>query len=162
MKRVMLAVVAALSLVGVGVGLAGTSPDGLPKNTSVFGGGHFVFNTGRNFSLTASKGVGTLQYGVARIRAEVTCLNVSGNAAAVGGIIRDSIEPSIVGDLWYMHLVDNGPPVGQATGGDTVSPIMILEPSADPGGLPKSCPAPDPSQAVYALDAGDILVHSSS
>jgi hypothetical protein len=135
-------------------------PDGLPKGDAVFGGGHFTFISPRSFSLTATDGTGTLQYGVATIRAEITCLNVAGNAGVVGGIIRNSAEASLVGDPVSMYFVDNGPPVSQAVGGDTVSPIFIFGPGDDAGGLPKVCPAVDATQATVALDAGDILVNA--
>jgi hypothetical protein len=135
-------------------------PDGLPKGDAVFGGGHFTFVTPRSFSLTAAGGTGTLQYGLFTIRAEITCLNVAGNAAVAGGIIRESAETSFVGDPVKMYFVDNGPPVNQAVGGDTVSPIFIFGPGDDAGGLPKVCPAVDATQATVALDAGDIVVHA--
>src|SRR5438128_2341829 len=121
-----LVVVAALA--AVGVGYAATSPDGLPRHDSVFGGGHFAFGTGRSFSLTASEGTGTLNYGVARIRAEITCLTVTGNTAVVGGVIRDSTDESFVGDPVLMYFVDNGPPNRTDVGGDTVSPLNVFGP----------------------------------
>jgi len=147
------------ALCTAGIAYAAGLPDGLPKGDTVFGGGHFTFVTGRSFSLSASNGAGTLQYGVATIRAEITCLNVAGNAAVVGGVIRDAADASLVGDPVRMYFVDNGPPVGQDVGGDTVSPIQIFAPGENAGGLPKTCPVVDPTQATLALDAGDVLVH---
>lgn len=42
------------------------------------------------------------------VRGPLTCLNVSGNRAWVGGIIADSSEPSLVGlEMWF-QVQDNG------------------------------------------------------
>jgi hypothetical protein len=175
MKRraVALLVVTALSAAGIAYAAKATptgpsaaamqygASAGLPKGDAVFGGGHFTFISGRSFSVTAAGNTGTLQYGVGTTRAEITCLNVVGNAAVVGGIIRESVNTADIGDLVFMYFVDNGPPVGPAVGGDMVSPLNIVAPGGSAaGGLPKVCPAVDATQATLLLDAGDVFVHA--
>lgn len=156
--------VAALFLVAAlcvgGIAYSATSPNGLPRGDAVFGGGSFTFFAGHHFSLTASGGTGTLQYG--RFRLEVTCMQVAGNAAVVGGILRETPDGSGTGGLAFMHFVDNGPSSGPTVGGDTVSPLNLVGPGEDGGGLPKVCPPVDATQAAYALEAGDILVNAKS
>jgi hypothetical protein len=153
---------AALTLAGVAYSSA--TPDGLPKHDAVFGGGKFDFPTGgvRNFGLTArrdgERGAGTLQY--QNFRIEVTCVRIDGNAAVIGGIVRDAPDGSFRGAPASMHLVDNGSPVGQNVGGDMVSTVNVFGPSEDAGALPNTCPTVDAAQATQPLYAGDVTVHA--
>lgn len=162
----LLLVVAALT--AAGITYATTAPSGLPRQDVVFGGGKFDFPDPaapirvRNFGLTArrdgKRGEGTLQY--LRFLVEVTCVRIDGNAAVIGGIERSFAGQAVDPVPAAMYLVDNGPPVGDNVGGDTVSPLMLFGPDEDHGGLPKTCPAADASQATQLLYAGDITVHA--
>jgi len=115
----------------------------------------------RSFSVSATNGSGTLVYGIGQIVAQITCVNISGTTAVVGGTIVSVADASNVGNLMEMYFVDNGSPSGSSVGGDQVSPIEIGAPGGF-GGLPKTCPAADASQAAAldSLDAGDIVVHA--
>jgi hypothetical protein len=148
-------------LTTAGIAYSAQPPTGLPKRDAIFGGGQFPFISGgtRNVSLTAADDEGTLQYSTASIRVEITCSRVAGNVAVLGGVVRSATDASAVGLIATMYLLDNGPPEGEAVGGDTVSPLLVSDPDEDVGGLPKVCPAIDSSQATQPLTAGDIVVH---
>lgn len=77
----------------------------------------------------------------------VTCLDVAGNQAAVGGVITKLIanETSIeVGDAFLVFFIDNGNPYRGQDGPDVVSQTYVF-PGSEldvevPGDFPDTCP----------------------
>jgi hypothetical protein len=163
MKRFAMAALVVTALSAAGVAYSAKPMSGFAKADTVFGGGHFKLAgiADHNFSVTATNGNGTLVYSQNDIVAQISCVNISGNTAVVGGTIMSAADTSIVGQAFDMYFVDNGNPSGSSVGGDEVSPVTRGFPTG-PGGLPKTCPAADISDApeMDALDAGDIVVHA--
>lgn len=161
MKRgvaIPLAVVAlgAVAAIAAATGLAG--PGG--REDSVYGGGRhagggactdgttpFCPPSPREFSLDAHSSPGgggargTLEYanpdtGAVILSGDVTCVEVDGDKAVVGGIAN---EGDIAGTGFLIHLEDRGRP-GSATR-DRVSPVFVLLDAEEPPGFPRTCPA---------------------
>ena len=164
MRRVVAVLFAVAVLGAAAAAYAGSStPTGLPSGNAVFGGGHFAFyNTGtdRDFSLSATKGtsgskaVGTLIYSQGETIVQVTCLNISGNEAVVGGIVRSSSTETL-GTFDYMMFTDNSMP-GSGGTPDAVSGLGL---TGQQGKQP--CPAFDPTVTTNPLTGGDVLVHAA-
>ena len=160
MKRVAALLVALAAVSATGIAYSAKPSSGLPNADTVVGGGHFVaFGTGHNFSVSVTGGNGVLVYSASGIVAQITCANVSGNVAVVGGTITSSTNASFLNAPVEMYFEDNGDPAGTSVGGDLVSPIEILDAGSAPG---KNCPAADITQAAEqdSVDAGDIIVHA--
>jgi hypothetical protein len=161
MKRATTLTLAVLALgavvaIAAGVGLAGP---GAVRGDSLYGGGRHAVDGActdgttpfcpppREFSLDAHatrrgrQAEGTLEYANADTGAiiasgDVTCLNVDGERAVVGGLLN---EGSAAGAGFLMHLEDRGRP-GSATR-DRVSPLLLLlTPAEEPPGFPSDCP----------------------
>jgi hypothetical protein len=88
-------------------------------------------------------------------RGRVTCLNVVGNMAAIGGVLT---SPAILAGVPFVeYAVDNG------TSGDLVSDLGLF-PDEDPDllllpvGFPSICPAPGLAASIY----GYLSVHPGS
>ena len=160
MKRATTFTLAVLALgavvaIAAGVGLAGPGAVG---GDSMYGGGRHAIGTctdgttpfcppgGREFSVDAHatrngrNAEGTLEYanpgtGAVIAAGDVTCLNLDGERAVVGGRVT---EGSAAGLGFLMHLEDRGRP-GSATR-DRVSPLFVLAPAEEPPGFPRDCP----------------------
>ena len=84
----------------------------------------------------------TLEYGVPKTgnviaSGDVTCLEVDGERAVVGGLLNEGPN---TGTGFLIHLEDRGRP-GSATR-DRVSPLLLLlTPEEEPPGFPRTCPA---------------------
>jgi hypothetical protein len=182
---VIVAILAAL----VGGGAAWSSLDPLSSPSfvnAVVGGGHwdmgacFTFSDGtqsfcagssRNFSLDAhgiapeGVAVGTFRIGGAGdsgfSRVRITCMNVVGNSAVLGGYVVASSSPAIVGLPAFVYVIDNGGP-GDSAVADKVSPLAVLDASEPvPAGFPRKCGAPgSPFFGFTDLLAGDVSIHS--
>jgi hypothetical protein len=152
-----LATVAAVAAIVSTTGLAGPGGD---NGDSVYGGGRhagggactdgttpFCPPNGREFSVDAhsnrsgGNAHGTLEYanpdtGAIILSGDVTCLQVDGDRAVVGGRAN---EGAIAGMGFLIYLEDRGRP-GSATR-DRVSPVFVLAESEEPPGFPRTCPA---------------------
>jgi hypothetical protein len=178
-------IAAVLGSLVAAVTLAATSfasgaDDGGSGNGSdqLFGGGrfHFDFDSGpgelvlpRDIGVYASgrnaqNGSGTRWYGnpnaAAPVRsADVTCVNVEGALAVVGG----ATTPGQYEGMPYVQYFEDGGPPGP--GKDRITPVFILTPedlATMPEGFPRVCPSPTPPAEfgeVWAnLESGDIAV----
>lgn len=93
----------------------------------------------------------------------VTCVNVAGNRAAVGGILtRTPGQPGITdGDPFLVYVEDNGPL--DSTTPDQISALVVL-PEGDPdlplmpARFPRVCPSADSIYGYAPLTSGDITV----
>jgi hypothetical protein len=163
MRRVAALVIAAVALAAAAVGYAGSGSTGLPSGNAVFGGGHFLFfdTSDRDFSLSATKGLtgtaakGTLIYSSGQTIVQITCMNISGNDAVVGGIVRSSTT-EMVGTFDYIMLEDNSLP-GSGGTPDAFSGLWVTSLKGK-----QPCPAFDASQPFFALTGGDVLVHAAT
>jgi hypothetical protein len=139
-----------------GVGLAG--PGALPGD-SAYGGGRHALGTctdgttpfcppgGREFSLVANatragrSGDGSFEYanptsGAVILSGDVTCLEVDGEQAVVGGRVN---EGPTTGAGFLFYIEDRGRP-GSAIR-DRISPVFVLAPDEEPPGFPRRCPS---------------------
>jgi hypothetical protein len=184
MRKLLLLFVAAAALAGTGAGIAGSSAgpnDQLAGQVRIYGGGEFgpgcfTGDTGLCFPDKRSLAVdahvdgngngaayGSLEYGSpgkTDTLVRITCVNVNGNSAILGGIVTESWNPAFVGLAVIYYVVDNGS-VDSATP-DQASPAN-LDPigAADwPADFPYTCPSTPPpaAPAVYQDLRGDIVV----
>ena len=143
----------------------------------VVSGTTFCLTQGREFSFSAKqRGFGERATGFYTqrnllnpgpgIRGEVTCLNVLGEFAVFGGIVRQSASTSLIGLPFVVYVVDNGPPGSSPP--DLISPLGTF-PQNDPDrpllpeAFPNICPPPFPSlYGYFAVDTGDIVVEDES
>ncbi len=154
----------------------------LSEDTFVAGGGRlgpgcfdvdtaFCFASPSDLSIDAhleqrgTKATGVAFYGnnngVLRNRFDVTCVSIMGHRAAVGGIIRDSVNPETIGHGALIFLRDEGTP-GLSTR-DRSSPMFFdtLTSTGWPPRFPYTCPAPDSALnnvGFQALHSGDIVI----
>jgi hypothetical protein len=177
MKKFSLYLMTLVALIGAGVAYAAASPNAkLQKQDRLYGGGQFgpgcfsnstlCFANSRNFSVDAHAegggvdAVGNFNYGAPGSALDdsdrVTCLQIEGNRAAIGGITDDGL-----GFVWY--AVDRG---GPANGDrDLASPEYIdnLNAAVWPVGFPNVCPSPVTGaqglEPIYQeVHYGDIVV----
>lgn len=129
MRRVF-AVVAAAVLTGAVAGSALAAPDG-----------HIVSASGWRLSLEGVPAVefqaaaqvspghpiGTFRFGNADldIRGSVTCGDVAGTVAVLGGRISSTTDPSLVGGNFLLWFIDNGATVFGSWGPDEVSLLDV-------------------------------------
>lgn len=92
----------------------------------------------------------------------VTCLTVTGNRAAVGGILT-AAPPGVSnpGDPFLVYVEDNGP-LGSPSE-DRISALLVLPPGDPdwplmPARFPRVCPSADSLFGYAPLTAGDITV----
>jgi hypothetical protein len=94
--------------------------------------------------------------------ADITCVTVDGDKAAIGGIVRSGASP-LVGDAFVLYVVDNGPPSSPTD--DLYSRPFFLDPEPFPGqpaDFPKTCPASAESFFGYlSVNGGDIVVEDA-
>jgi hypothetical protein len=182
MKRfVWLSVLALTALAAVGgVAYSSSNPSAPAGQDRVYGGGKagppldcfpesFCISQTRDFSLDVhatpagqaligdlsdSRPAGPID------RAEVTCVIVDGDKAAVGGLIRSGAA-GLIGLPFIAYLVDNGPPSSPVD--DLYSRPFILTPGetfpGEPADFPKTCPASADSFFGYLdVHGGDIRI----
>jgi hypothetical protein len=101
-------------------------------------------------------------------RGQVTCVNVDGNTASVGGIIKKSSLPLVhPGEHFVIYFVDNGPPV------NGVSPDLTSRPDLNPEAndppletlppdFPNSCPSPVSPFGYTPVKSGDVIVQDAT
>jgi hypothetical protein len=174
---VLLALVAFAALAGAS--FAGPGGGG-PAEDSVYGGGRhagggactdgtipFCPPNSREFSVDAhstpagGSAHGTLEYAVPEtgnvlVSGDVTCLEVDGDRAVVGGLVNEGVN---AGTGFLIHLEDRGRP-GAATR-DRVSPVFLLLESEEPPGFPRTCPPFEEdvgSVGFFTQTFGDVAV----
>ena len=87
-------------------------------------------------------------HGLPSFSGRVTCINVVGNRASVGGVIEDSpSDPSLVGQGFVEMFEDNGSP-----GRGDFSQLTAL------GGTPPAT-CPPPVHPVFQVDQGNYVVN---
>jgi hypothetical protein len=182
-KRVVLSGLALVALATAGIAYSATSPSAkLAKQDRLYGGGQFgpgtfsdstlYFAEPRNFAVDAhaegdgSGAVGNSTYGDPGRFEEfrnVTCEQVDGNRASIGGQITSG---SNAGFYYVQYFVDRG---GPAFGDrDLASPAFIdtLDSPDWPAGFPNTCPPPTGTPSLPAIylpiTAGDVVVQDAA
>jgi hypothetical protein len=167
MRRILLGIglSALLVVLGVSVAYATHSSGKGPNQDLVSGTGHARFSEEFDIDVhvNAKSGpsgedpqghfffTGVSSFGSADIRGDVTCLNVVGNRATIGGEITQSRvdNPSFEeGEGVLIFVEDNGEP-GKAND--------MLELFAEPT-PPTVCPPPEPD---FAITGGNYIVHDA-
>ncbi|MGH3104776.1 MAG: hypothetical protein ACRDN6_11850 [Gaiellaceae bacterium] len=97
----------------------------------------------------------------------ITCLNVQGKTASIGGVVTRTPSPTGEGTgvPYLVYVVDNGPP-GSATP-DLISPFAVLPPGDPdlafvPPNFPDTCPSPASIYGYFPLTSGDITVQDDT
>lgn len=180
MRKFSLYLVTLAVLVGAGVAYSAASPSAkLEKQDRLWGGGQFgpgcfsesvCFELARNIAVDVhaegdgSRAAGNTTYGApggagGGIDRTVTCLNVEGNKAVMGGTTANGSQ------WWVQYFVDRG---GPAQGDrDLVSPSWtdFAPASSFPAGFPAVCPpasgTPDLPAIYLELDEGDLVVQDA-
>jgi hypothetical protein len=182
-RKVVLALLAVASLVSAGIAYSAIGERTLLQQfptAHVYGGGELgpgTFSNG-NFTIARPRDLsvdahrigpvvkghvyyGVNETGVLMLGGDVKCLAVSGNRAAVGGVIRESTDPASIGYGFVIFLTDNGSPASPTRDRSSAALVDPLSASGWPAGFPRVCPAPDgPFNAVGWLDvhSGDVVV----
>ena len=150
-------------------------------------GENFCFPRGRDFAFSAvSRGVGPVIRGLGgrangfysqaspigttlRVIGDVTCLNVVGNTAVFGGVVRPGTVTGSEAERipFIVYVVDNGE-ASEGDPPDLISPMGIF-PQGDPDRplvpeqFPRLCPPPVPSIYGYLpVTNGNIVVQEGS
>jgi hypothetical protein len=95
----------------------------------------------------------------------ITCLNVQGDTASIGGIVTRTPTGEGTGVPYLVYVVDSGPP--GSTTPDLISPFAIL-PAGDPdlasvpANFPDTCPSPASIYGYFPLTSGDITVQDDT
>jgi hypothetical protein len=148
----------------------------LVTQNRVYGGGQFTSSfdgSVRNFAIDAHAqgGVayGNIEYGSTLHfgNAQVTCLKVVGNTAAVGAIITEADRPDIIGWAILWVVQDNGNILSATPDAAT---FQVFGPLGDPdwpAGFPYVCPSPDTATSFFGLsymplNAGDFVVQDAA
>lgn len=179
MKKTAFALVAAASLAVVGMAISSGGPnEKLASQSRAYGGGQFSpFNGAvtRAFALDAhvdgngsGAAYGTWEYGPPtgpwHVRGDVTCMNVDGNIAIVGGWVKDSERPDLVGLAFLTYVRDNGTP---ASGGQDDASVSYFAGTTGldgdfPTSFPRTCPADANAFAdeppIWFSLTGDVVV----
>jgi hypothetical protein len=173
MKRILLLGLIVAVMAGAGMALSATSGGGMPGGPAIWGGGHATPLGDRDFSIAANHGRGTFLYGVYGlgtpvVGGNVTCLNVSGNYAVIGGIIREAhYAPDFIGTPFLWYAVDNGGPSSSTR--DQISASYLgwvskadLAAAGLPKGFPHVCPSAIAPSDIPLVDltAGDLVVQT--
>jgi hypothetical protein len=191
MKKLFVGAVVVVAAVAAGVAYSAASPSAkLNKQDRVWGGGiaaasatptnlvcaqndpSVCIPSPRNFAVDAhaegngSQAVGNSAYGQQTSRT-VTCENVAGNMAAIGGVIVASVDPSLVGTGYVQFFVDRG----TTRPGDPLRDYMGLSlfgPVNDPTfpvGFPYVCPpaggSPTLPAIYFQMDGGGVTVQDA-
>jgi hypothetical protein len=171
------------ALLGAAAAYTAASPSAkLAKQDRVWGGGQFgpgcdpatgtwCINVPRNLAVDAhaeSDGggaAGNSTYALSTSRS-VTCLNVEGNSAAIGGVIEAG---ALVGWGYIEYFVDRGTSDLASPQHDlaSLSGIGPLTDPAWPVGFPYVCPPATGAAGVFApvyfeMDRGDIVVQDAT
>src|SRR5262245_29368012 len=153
-----------------------------PVQDTVYGGGRYgdattdgtpFFVTLREFSIDAHASpsgggaygtvtIGNPATGSRFITGDVMCLDVEGNAAAIGGFVRESVDPGAVGKAFFVFFKDGGL-AGSGTL-DRGAPFFVDEPNAPglPEAFPQRCSLVDTNAFGYghvSFVAGDVVIH---
>jgi hypothetical protein len=178
MKNIALALVAAAALAGAGMAISSGGPnEKLASQSRAYGGGQFSpFNGAvtRAFALDAhvdgsgnGAAYGTWEYGPPtgpwHVRGDITCMNVVGNVAIVGGWVRETERPELaVAFLTYVR--DNGTPASGAQDEASVSYFGGTSGANGdfPTSFPQTCPAGTDSftdePPIWFPVTGDVVV----
>jgi hypothetical protein len=110
-----------------------------------------------------AKAVGNSAYGIQTSRS-VTCEQVDGNSAVIGGVVVASPDPASVGVGYVQFFVDRGTTRPGDPGRDFVS-LSLIGPVDDPAfpvGFPYVCPpaggSPTLSPTYFQMDGGGVTV----
>lgn len=87
------------------------------------------------------------------VRGPLTCLNVQGNRAWVGGIIEDSSEPGLVGAEMWFQVQDNGE--GARSDADWTT---LIGASFEPGSAQEYCDNAPDVLFPFEIEHGNIQV----
>ena len=168
--------VVAVAAIVVSVAVAGSSSNG-PPQTRIYGGGNvpignctdgaFTFCTQitREYSINAVRDpnenvtygtitVGSPDRGGVLFAVRVTCIALSGNVAEVGGVIVQSLSPSLVGGSFALFVRDSGLP--GTVSRDGVSANFNALPPAKPTCSDVSSDAF--GSGLFSLTYGDIAI----
>jgi hypothetical protein len=182
-KKFSLYVSALLALVAAGVADSAASPAAkLQSQDRVYGGGQFgpgcaavCISNARNLALDAhaegdgTGAVGNSTYGgtggALEQRRSVTCVQVDGHHAVIGGIVESGSDAG----FWYaQYFVDRGGPAAAAGSRDLASLSFEAEAgsTAWPAGFPYTCPSatagfPGAEPTYLELDEGDLVVQDA-
>ena len=192
MRKFVFCAVTLAAVVSASVAYSAASPSAkLAKQDRVWGGGiaaasatatnpvcavndsTLCLGNPRNFAVDAhaesdgSEAVGNSAYGGETSRT-VTCENVDGNKAAIGGVIvADPDDPSIVGFGYVQYFVDRGTTSLTSPQHDYMS-LLNIDPLAAPewpSGFPYVCPpaggSPTLPAAYFEMNGGDVTVHDA-
>jgi hypothetical protein len=169
-RTLLLGGVALAALVGAAAAWSSGVLGGGPAQIRVYGGGEFAAPAVHTISLDAAANpggdaaYGTLRYaGVAPgFRGDVTCLSVFGDAAVVGGIVREGPANFVGADFLY-GVIDNGP----AGSGADQAGFLDVSPELDPypglpADFPKTCPTAEGAQASFGSFPliGDVSIET--
>ena len=124
MKKLAFALVAAAALLVAGMAISSGGPNQkLASQSRAYGGGQFspFGAVTRMFALDAhvdgngsGAAYGTWEYGPPggpwHVLGDVTCMNVVGNVAIVGGWVKDTERPELAGLAFLTYVRDNGTP----------------------------------------------------
>jgi hypothetical protein len=181
MRKFVLLAVALVAVVGAGVAYSAASPSAkLDKQDRLWGGGHWssgcaindpstCITNGRNVAVDAhaagdgSGAAGNSAYASSPSRS-VTCLNVQGDKAAIGGVLTSGDN---VGFGYVQYFVDQGTTSLTSPQHDlgSLSLIAPLDDPSFPAGFPTVCPPAGGSQALpafyFELDGGDLTVQDA-
>ena len=191
MKKLLVSAVILTALAGAGIAYSAASPSAkLAKQDRVWGGGiaaasatptNLVCSINdssvclarpRNFAVDAhaegdgSQAAGNSAYGGETSRT-VTCENVDGNKAAIGGVIVASADASILGWGYVQYFVDRGTTDLTSPQHDYMSLLNIgpLTDPAWPAGFPYACPpaggTPTLPAIYFEVNGGDLTVQDA-
>jgi hypothetical protein len=195
MKKFVICAVILSAIVGPGIAYSAGSPSAkLQKQDRVWGGGiaaasasdespvcsitdvNVCISRPRNFGVDGhaegdgSQAAGSSAYAGQTART-VTCVNVEGNEAAIGGVITASSSGTSVGDVYVQYFVDRTTTAPTSPQRDYMS-LVYSAPLGDPywgGGLPAGfpyvCPPAGGTSVLKAfyfeMDGGDVTVQDA-
>jgi hypothetical protein len=194
MRKFVVCAVILSAVVGAGIAYSAASPSAkLVKQDRVWGGGiaaasasdanavcavngpNICINRPRNFAVDGhaegdgSQATGNSGYATQTGRT-VTCVNVDGTKAAIGGVITATSNGAGIGDVYVQYFQDRGT-TAPASQRDYMS-LVYAAPLDDafwegalPAGFPYVCPAAGGTSGLpafyFELDGGDITVQDA-
>jgi hypothetical protein len=173
MKKTLLMLAFAVgALAAAGIAWSSGALGGGPAQIRVYGGGVVATPTGpRTISLDAAanpqgaEAYGSFHYASSPpgTRGEVTCLSVVGNAALVGGFIRESPAANLIGADFLYGVIDSGLPGSGTDQAGYIDVTPELDPySGLPADFPRTCPTAAGAQqffGAYPL-TGDVSIET--